>query len=261
MRLPVCALLSFLLASAAAAAPLPEPLSYAKPAPGGRFVLVVFGAAESEAKLKDGDNKRHSAAVRAKYAVPGMYRATADEHPPLVYALDGYVPDENVHLTADGRHVIRVEGDWWRTKAYPVGQRLAPEVERRQLDAPAVSFFEDGKPLTSYPLKDLVTDAAAISHSPEHILWHGGATLREDRGLFTLDMQDTHRVAFDYRTGEVVSKEELGFGSRFGQAMISVTLGLVLLLAAAWAAYAFFRLRTRKAATRSPSPSAAHPLG
>ncbi len=258
MRLPFAALLLSFLASAAAAAPLPEPLSYAKPTPGGQFVLVVFGSAEAEAKLRDGDNKRHSAEVRAKYPRPGMYRA--GDNAELVYSLDGYVPDENVHLTADGRTVVRVEGEWWRTKAYPVGQRLPAEVEQRQLDAPAVSIFEDGKPLKSYPLKEIVTDARAIPHSPEHILWHGGAVLREDRGLFLLDMQDTHRITFDIRTGEIVSKEKLGFGSRFGQRMISVALGSVVLLAMAWAGYAYFRLRTRKATSLSPSPTAVQPL-
>ncbi len=245
--------------STASAAALPEPLSYAKPTPGGQFVLVVFGSAEAEKNLNGGDNKRHSAAVRAKYAVPGLYRATDDEHPPLVYALAGYAPDENVYLTADGRTVVRIEGDWWRTKAYPVGQRLSAEVEQKQLDAPAISFFRDGKLMKSYPLRDLVTDAAAISHSPEHILWHGGAVLREDTGLFLLDMQDTNRITFDTRTGEVSSKEKLGFGSRLGQTMISVTLGLVVLLGLAWGAYAFLRLRTRRASggvPLSPTPSA-----
>ena len=259
IRSPLALLLGLALASGASAAQLPEPLSYAKPAPGGQFVLVIFGSAEAEAKLKDGDNKRHSAAVRAKYAVPGLYRATADEHPPLVYALDGYVPDENVYLTGDGRCVVRVEGDWWRTKAYPVGQRLSAEIERKQLKAPAVSFFEDGKLLKSHPLKDLVTDAAALPHSPEHILWHGGGVLREESGQFLLDMQDTNRIAFDIRTGEIVAKEKLGFGSRLGQTMISVTLGLVVLLALVWGTYAFFRLRTRRAAGSiplSPVPSA-----
>jgi hypothetical protein len=250
---------ALLVASVASAASLPEPLSYAKPAPGGRFVLVVFGSPEAEAKLKDGDNKRHSAGVRAKYAVPGMYRATDDEHPPLVYPLEGYVPDENVSITSDGRTVVRIEGDWWRTKAYPVGQRLSAEVERKQLDAPAISFFRDGKLLKSYPLRDLVTDAAAMSHSPEHILWHGGGVLREEAGLFLLDMQDTNRITFDVRTGEIVSKEKLGFGGRLGQTMISVTLGLVVLLGLAWGTYAFLRLRTRRASGSvplSPTPSA-----
>ena len=63
------------LATAVFAAPLPEPISYAKPCPGDRFVLVVFGSKDAEAKLKDGDNKRHAESVRAKYPVPGMYRA------------------------------------------------------------------------------------------------------------------------------------------------------------------------------------------
>ena len=271
MRRASALFLALLSNSTLAAASLPEPLSYAKPSPGGRFVLVVFGSAEAEAKLKDGDNKRHSAAVRAKYPRPGMYRAgevaellypLAADFPVLHAAAGvaghffrfGYVPDENVHMTSDGRCVVRIEGDWWRTKAYPGGARLPAAVAQKQLDAPAVRFFGDGNLLKSYSLDDVVTDAAALPHSPEHILWHGGAVLREDSGEFLLDMQDTNRIAFDIRTGEIVSKEKLGFGSRLGRTMISVTLGLVVLLGLSWAGYAFFRLRTRRASGAVPLP-------
>ncbi len=235
-------LFGLLIASHAFAASLPEPLSYAKPTPGNQFVFVVFGSLEAEAKLKSGDNKRHVDSVRAKYPVPGMYQAGDDAK--LVYALDGYAPDENIHLSVDGRFVIRIEGDWWRTKSYPAGKRLSPEAEQLQLDAPAISFFKDGALLKSYPLKDLITDATLLPHSPDHILWASGATLQENSGRFLLDMQDTNRNTFDYRTGEIVSAEKLGYGNKFGQNLIMATVGLTFLLFLAWAFYAFRRPRT-----------------
>ena len=200
------------------AAPLPEPLSYAKPCPGNQFVIVVFGSLESEAKLKPGDNKKQAESVRAKYPVPGMYLAGDDAK--LVYALDGYAPDGNIYLTADGRHVIRVEGDWWKTTAYPAGKRLSAETEQLQLDAPAISFFQDGVLLKSYPLKALITDPLLLPNSPDHILWASGATLQENSGRFLLDMQDRNRNSFDYRTGELLSTEKLGYENKFGQNLI-----------------------------------------
>ena len=245
-----------LSAASATAAPLPEPLSYAKPCPGGEFVFVAFGSEKAEAILK-GDIKRYVEGVRAKYPVPGMYRA--GEKPTLVYPLDGYAPDENVYLTGDGRHIVRIEGEWWRTKAYPVGQRLSPEVEQRQLDAPALRFFEDGILQKSYALKQLVTDAAALPHSPEHILWPGGAVFREDIGQFVLHTQDSNRISFDIRTGEVLSTGKMGYGNRFGQKLILVTVGLTLLMALVWALYAYRRLRTRKAAPADPISSSPPP--
>ena len=255
LRFPV-ALALFTFGAAAAAAPLPEPLSYAKPTPGDRFVLAVFGSLEAETKLKDGDNKRHAAGVRAKYSVPGMYRGDQ-----LVYPLDGYAPDDNVYLTGDGRYVIRIEGDWWKTKAYTGGTRLPPEVEQKQLDAPAISFFEDGKLLKSHPLKSLITDPLMLQHSPEHIVWPSGAVLQEEQGKFLLDTQDTNRITFDYRTGEATATEKLGYGNRFGQTLILATLGLTLLLLLAWALYALRGIRTAKADPVSASPPAGQALG
>ena len=235
-------LFGLLIVSNAFAAPLPEPLSYAKPCPGDRFVLVVFGSPEAEAKLGSGDIKRQVESVRAKYPVQGMYEA--GDGAKLVYSLGGYAPDTNIYLTADGRYVIRVEGDWWKTTAYPAGKRLSAEAEQLQLDAPAVSFFRDGALLKSYPLKVLVTDPLLLPNSPDHILWASGATLQENSGRFLLDMQDRNRNTFDYRTGELLSTEKLGYENKFGQKLILATVGLTFLLFLGWAFYAFRRPRT-----------------
>ena len=249
----------FTVATAAFAAPLPEPISYAKPCPGDRFVFVVFGSKAAEAKLKDGDNKRHAENVRAKYPVPGMYRV--GDAAELVYPLDGefrvlpafgiaseffprrYAPDENVYLSGDGRSVIRLEGEWWITKSYSGGKRLSPEVEERQLESPAVSLYRDGVLLKRHPLKSLIGDPLLLPHTPEHILWVGGAVLREDAERFVLFTQDTNQITFDIDTGEIVGTEKTGYGSRFGQRVIMGTLGLTLLLLFAWAFYAFRRSR------------------
>lgn len=219
---------------------LPEPISYAKPTPGGQFVMVVFGSSEAEAKLKDGEMKRQAEEVRKKYARPGMYSAA---NATLVYALDGYTPDDNLYLTADGRHVARIEGDSWQTRAYPAGTRLPPDEEQKQLDAPAVSLFADGKLLKSYPLKELLTDPTVVSHSPKHILWPGGAVLNEREGRFLVYTQDANRATFDITTGEMIAREKMGFGNRFAQITIIVTLALTVLVAIGWAIYAFRRRR------------------
>jgi hypothetical protein len=214
---------------------LPEPISYAKPTPGGQFVLAVFGSADAEAALKPGDMKRHAEEVRKKYPVPGMY--TADGM--LVYPLEGYTPDDNVYLTADGRCVARIEGDWWQTRAYPAGTRLPPDEETKQLDAPAVRLFADGKLLKSYPLRELLNDPIVVPHSPKHILWPGGAVLNERDGRFLVYTQDAQRATFDVRTGEIVAKEAMGFGNRFAQLTMFGTLALTVVLAGGWAVWAW----------------------
>ena len=54
-------------------APIPEPVSYAKPTADGKHVLVAFGDPSAEEKLKDSDMKQSAAAVRAKFPKPGLY--------------------------------------------------------------------------------------------------------------------------------------------------------------------------------------------
>jgi len=228
---------------------LPEPISYAKPTPGGKFVMVAFGSADAETQLKPGDMKSQAEEVRKKYPRPGLY-STADAT--LVYPLDGYTPDDNLYLTADGRYAVRIEGDWWQTRAYPAGTRLPPEEEQKQLDAPAVSFFADGKLIKSYALKELLTDPSVVPHSPKHILWPGGAVLNERDGRFLLYTQDANRATFDIRTGEMVAHERMGFGNRFAQVTMIGTLALTILLASGWAVWAWRRRRTNRVPALAP---------
>lgn len=219
-------------------ATIPEPVSYAKPTPDGRFVLVAFGNPEAEAKLT-GETKRYAVDVRAKYPTPGLYAAGDPSKP--VYELGGYSPDDQVYLSADGRHVIRVEGDWWKTKAYPAGKRLPPEVEQAQLDAAAVRHFTDGKLTHEYALKELVEKPADLPHSPDHILWPAGASLNTDTGQFHLFTQDANRITFDLNTGEIVARGKTGLGNPAAGWLIGVTIALTAALAAVLLWYTFVK--------------------
>ena len=151
-------------------------------------------------------------------------------------------------MTADGRHVIRIEGDWWKTKAYPAGKRLTDDVERRQLDAVAVRCFTDGQLTHEYRLKDLVDRPADLPHSPEHILWPAGAVLNEDAKQFHLFTQDANRITFDVTSGAIVERSRSGLGNPIAQAMIFTTIGLTLLVAAVLVWYTFFKRRAEAAA-------------
>jgi len=219
----------------------PEPLSYAKPSTCGRFVLVVFGSPADEQRLPDGEMKRKVLATRQTYPAPGLY-AVDDPTKPL-WGIDGrYAPDENVYVPAGGEFVVRIDGEWWKTKNYVAGQRerRPPAKEQAQLDAPAVSFLSKAG-VRSYPLKDVVRDKDRLPHSPDHIIWPGGAALNEKTGQFLLYTQDAHRVVFDARTGDVISRGEVGFGSRFAQNVVTVTIARTGVLAVGWAAYAWKR--------------------
>jgi len=219
----------------------PEPLSYAKPSTDGKFVFVVFGNPKDEAAMSDGAMKEKVLAARATYPTPGMYAAD-DPTKPLWESDTLYAPDENVYVPAGGEYVVRLDGEWWKTRNYVAGQRgrLPAEKEQAQLDAPAVSFLSKAG-VRSYPLKEVARDKDRLPHSPDHIIWPGGAVLNEKTGEFCLYTQDAHRVVFDARTGDILSSGEVGFGSRFAQNTVMVTIALTVVMAVGWAAYAWKR--------------------
>ncbi len=210
-------------------APSVEAISYAKPTPNGQAVLVAFGSLEAETKLKDAKTKAYAEGLRTKYAKPGLY-LNNDAATPL-YELKGYSPDEQLFLNDDGSCVIRIEGEWWKTKAYPAGKRLSAEVEAAQLDAVAVRCFRNGLVTHEYTLRELVTNPAELPNSPEHILWPAGAVLNQQTNQFHLFTQDSNKITFDIRSGEIVTRGKNGLGNPIAQATLFITIGLTLLLA------------------------------
>ena len=229
-------------------APSVDAISYAKPTPNGQAVLVAFGNLEAEAKLKDAKTKTYAQGLRTKYAKPGLY-STNDATTPI-YLLDGYSPDEQLFLNDDGSCVIRIEGEWWKTKAYPASKRLSMEVENAQLDAVAVRCFRNGTVTHEYTLRELVTNPGDLPHSPEHILWFAGAVLNQQTNQFYLFTQDSNKITFDIRNGEIVARGKNGLGNPMAQATLWITVGLTILLASVML---FLAWRSRKAKQSQPS--------
>jgi hypothetical protein len=242
MRLSLLALL--LASPLTAATRFPEPYSYVKPAPGGRFVFVQLGDAGKEAEAPD-DARRQFADLRAKYPATGLY--PIDGSAPR-WTLDGYAPSDNVFLTADGVHLVRLEGTWWRTKDFPTqGKRLPADVEAAQLAAPAISFFADGKLLKQYTLTDLIETPAKLPHSPEHVLWSAGGGLNETTHRFVYFTQDRQKNVFDYTTGERLEKAAGGLDNPLAGRVLGAAGGLSLAVLAAWAYLVFVRRPARSA--------------
>ena len=236
---------------------LPEPVSYAKPSPDGSRVFVAFGSPDHEAKLKDERIRNFAAGIRARYPAPGLYTASDPPHPlvpkssPLPVAAaagvpatatepgwwwEAYTPDENVYLTADGGTAVRIEGEWWKTKAYPAGKRLPAEVEQAQLNAPAVTFlFADGREPVSYKLNELIDNPAELPHSPDHILWPAGAALNPTTNQFHLFTQDSNKITFDATSGKLIHKGKNGLGNPVAQGVMWTTIGLTAAVAVALA--------------------------
>ena len=179
--------------------------------------------------------------MRAKYPKTGLYKDGSGE---LVWAVEdgGYTPYDNVHLAADGMHLVRLDGDWWREKDFTGGRaRLSEDEVRRQLDAPAVSFFADGKLLKRHTVRDVVTNVAELPHTPRYLLWSAGGVLNESTGRFVLVTQDSQRLTYDYRTGELISRRQAGLGNPLLRTVLIVSGVLAAAILGVWAWLVFVR--------------------
>lgn len=225
----------FAAASPAVARPLPAPLTYAKPTPAG--VLVQLGDPAEEAKITDPDVVAAFRSVRDKYAKSGLYRPSGE----LAWELDAaYAPIDNAFPAADGVHLARLEGDWWIEREYPSDRtRLPADEEARQLAAPAVALYANGKLLRKYATSEVVTNPADLRHSPRYVLWAAGAVLNEDAGKFVVMTQDATRVAFDLKTGAVLTRDRVGLNNPLLPKLLLVSgvLAAAILAAVAWFAF------------------------
>jgi hypothetical protein len=232
-------LLALVAGSASAAGRLDDAVSYTKPVPGG-FVFAMLGDPEAEAKTPD-DARAKFAELRAKYPRTGLYKDGSGE---LVWAVEGggYAPYDNVHLAADGVHLVRLDGDWWREKDFTGGRARLPEDEvRKQLDAPAVSFFAGGKLLKRHTVREVIANPDDLPQTPRYVLWSSGGVLNEDTGRFVLMTQDSHRLAFDYRTGELLSRAPAGLGNPLLRTILIASGALAAAIIGVWAYLVFVR--------------------
>jgi hypothetical protein len=246
--MPRTVLVLLLLAAPASGAVFPEPLGYAKPV-GDRFLFVQLGDPAAEEAVGSASARRQFAELRAKYPATGLYPRDGG---PAVWTLDGYAPIDFVFVSADGVHCVRVEGTAWRTQSFPTqGKRLPPEVEAEQLDAVGLAFFENGKPVARYTVRDLTVDPRKLRHSPEHVLWVAGPVLNDATGRFVLPTQDGQQNVFDFRTGQRLKKVAVGLDNPIARWALSAAFFASLALAVGWAWWAFGR---RNSPSPHPSP-------
>ena len=232
-------LVLLLLATAASAEnrPVPEATSYAKPIPGGQFVIVQLGSAEAEAKY--GKDKEHAEfrALRAKYPTPGLYTAADAE---LVWPLPAgeFAAYDHTFVSPDGVYLVRIDGDFWKTEAYTGGRlRPGPERELAQIDGPAVSFWKSGTKLKQYTVRDLIKHPEQLPATPEHVLWYASGVMMTDTPRFSLNTQESIRFTFDYTTGELISVTPVGLANPLLKMILIVIGVMTVVIFAVWVLY------------------------
>lgn len=251
--MPRAVLVLLLLATPASAAVFPEPYSWEKPV-GDRWVFVQLGDPAKEAVAPSADARRQFTELRAKYPATGLY--PRDGTTP-VWTVEGYAPIEHVFPSADGVHLVRIEGSAWIEVSFPnVSRRLAPEVEAEQLDSLALTFFENGKPLVRYTLRDLIVEPRKLPHSPRYVLWTAGSALNDNTNRYVQFTQDGQMNVFDVRTGQRLEKVARGLANPLARWLLTSASLASLTLALVWVWWVFRRSNSpsRQSSPAQPAP-------
>lgn len=234
MRVSAILLFAFTAAVATAQEPAPPrfatPHGYQRATANKQFTFVMLAPPGADLTKLPRSYQAQSEELAAKYPATGLYK-TGETTPVWTYS-GPYAYD--VFPANDGIHLAVLEGESWFTSQFVSGQKLPAELERTQLDSPAVTIYKGGTKLASHTIRDVVGDVARLRHSPQHVQWRAGEAIVERTGRFVLYTQDSQKVVFDLTTGAMLSKEPAGQDAKYFLAAIAGVTVVTVLLAVRW---------------------------
>jgi|GEM_PF-3295878 len=162
--------------------------SYAVASPDGQYLLVILdGIYEPPGKdvspETDGLNK-----LLLKYPTSGLYKNDGSTTP--LWTAEYISWRTGITLSSDGHHMI-VWGGW-------------PSDSNSYSDT-ALTFYEDGRLLRRYRVKDLVVYPEDLPHSASHYQWVLEYSLDDVHGLLTVEAYTHEKYVFSLSTGQPIS--------------------------------------------------------
>jgi hypothetical protein len=161
--------------------------SYAVASTDGQYLLVILdGIYEPPGKdvspETDALNK-----LLLKYPTSGLYRNDGSTTP--LWTAEYISWKTGVTLSSDGHHMVVWRG-WPSDSTY---------------NDTALTFYEDGRLLRSYRVKDLVVYPEDLPHSASHYQWVLDSSLDDARGLLTVEALTHEKYVFALSTGQPIS--------------------------------------------------------
>jgi hypothetical protein len=158
--------------------------SYVTSSSNNKFLFVMLGpkAWPPDPKWRD-ENMEKSRQLQSKYATSGLYLNDGSVKPlweRSEYSWKVFVPSDGIHLAAPA--------PWPRTAADQ-----------------ALSFYENGKLIRSYRVKDLVDLPWFLPGGHQHFDWDRDIKLDDDNGRLTVTTEHYDRYVFDTATGKIIS--------------------------------------------------------
>ncbi|OPY01258.1 MAG: hypothetical protein A4E60_01800 [Syntrophorhabdus sp. PtaB.Bin047] len=157
---------------ASADTPAP-PRDYAKETEDGQYIFIMLAPPERWVS-KDAE-------LRKTYKTSGLYRNDGSTTP--LWTVYWY--SFSVYPSSDGRHIVRM-GPW-----------------ASSVDQLALAFYEDGKELKSYRIRDLVKNQLKLKHTVSHFFWQKELKFNDKENTILIKTHDDQTYLFSVKTGEI----------------------------------------------------------
>lgn len=183
-------LLFFLTAKTARADQCAPIRDYTQVTRNGSYILVMLARSTDELPFcvyTEGEIEEVDE-IRGKYHEAGLYRNDGSTTP--LWTIDWFA--YSVDVASDGRHLVRW-GPWANTGEY---------------EELAVAFYEDGKEIKRYRIRDLVAEPQKLPESASHLKWRLYSNFDDRRGRLTIITLNNERYTFDIRSGEILTKSQ-----------------------------------------------------
>lgn len=151
------------------------PRDYTKVTENEEYVFVMLAP----------DNERWSdknSEIREKYKQSGLFKN--DGSATVLWIVHWY--SFSVYPSSDGKHIVRM-GPWASSTS--------------QL---ALAFYENGKEIKRYLIKDLVRDENKLRHTVSHFFWRSDQQFNDREGTISLKTTDGQYYLFSVKTGEII---------------------------------------------------------
>lgn len=233
MRFIACFSVVIVCSPAIAQQPEPKfahPHGYTRETTNKKFTFVMLAPPNADLSKLPYSYQARTEELAKKYPASGLYK-TGELTP--VWKYTGPFAYE-VYPANDGIHLAVVEGESWFTSQFVSGTKLPADVEKSQLDSPAVTFYQQGTPICSHTVREIVLDTERLRHSPQHVQWRAGEAIVERSNRFLMYTQDAQKIFFDMETGKLLSKEPAGGNAKYYLAAIGAVTCVAVFLAIVW---------------------------
>ena len=173
--------LTLFIAAVPAFADTPAPpRDYTVETENGKYVFVMLAPPEKWSSKSPG--------IRDLYKQSGLYRNDGSQDPLWVV----YWYSFTVYPSSDGKHLVRM-GPW-----------------ASSTDQLAVAFYENGKEIKQYLIKDLIRDEKKLSYTVSHFFWRSELRYDDKNGLLFLKTKDGQSYRFSVNTGQIEPEKKNG---------------------------------------------------